>query len=212
MQSEITILISGIVLGLSGGITPGPLLGLVISQTLRYGQKEGMKIAIVPVITDFPIIGITLLLLSRLSNYQMVLGIISLLGGLFIFYLGYESIRFKEIDVDLKQTKPQSFRKGIVVNLLNPNLYLFWISVGAPTVLQTRNINLFAPILFVVSLYVFLIGSKCTIVILIEKSRHLLKSKYFMMMNKTLGILLWVLAVILIREGLGYLGVLAVGG
>lgn len=206
MQTEITILISGIVLGVSAGISPGPLLALAISQTLRYGLKEGIKVSIIPAITDLPIILIALGLLSRLSNYQTILGIISLLGGLFIFYLGYECIRFKGIEYDQKSTKPQSLRKGILVNLLNPSPYLFWISVGAPTLLQARHISTLAPALFVIPFYVFLIATKCTIVTLIEKSRHLLKSKVYVMINKILGILLWVLALIFILDGLRYFG------
>ncbi len=65
MQTEITILLSGIGLGLSAGISPGPILTLAISYTLQHGLKEGIKIAIVPLITDLPIIAITLGLLSR---------------------------------------------------------------------------------------------------------------------------------------------------
>ena len=36
---------SAVVYGLSAGFSPGPLLALVISQTLRYGIREGVKAA-----------------------------------------------------------------------------------------------------------------------------------------------------------------------
>jgi threonine/homoserine/homoserine lactone efflux protein len=38
-------LTAGIVLGLSAGFSPGPLTAFVISQALRYGVKEGLKVS-----------------------------------------------------------------------------------------------------------------------------------------------------------------------
>jgi len=49
-------LFTGLMLGLTAGVAPGPLLTLVVSQTLRYGVREGIKIAIAPIFTDLPII------------------------------------------------------------------------------------------------------------------------------------------------------------
>ena len=50
----------GLLLGLSSGISPGPLLTLVIAETLRYGLGAGIRVAITPFITDLPIILLTL--------------------------------------------------------------------------------------------------------------------------------------------------------
>jgi threonine/homoserine/homoserine lactone efflux protein len=42
----LTYLLQGIVLGFAGGISPGPLLGLVINQTLRRGWRAGNIVAL----------------------------------------------------------------------------------------------------------------------------------------------------------------------
>jgi threonine/homoserine/homoserine lactone efflux protein len=47
---------AGITLGLSAGFSPGPLSTLVISHSLRYGTREGVKVAMAPFITDVPIV------------------------------------------------------------------------------------------------------------------------------------------------------------
>ena len=47
---------AGLVYGLSAGFSPGPLMALVISQTLKHGIREGAKVAVAPLITDLPII------------------------------------------------------------------------------------------------------------------------------------------------------------
>jgi len=97
--STLKYLLAGSVLGLTAGISPGPILTLVITETLKYSRKEGIKVAVSPLITDLPIILITLLILVRLSQFNTVLGIISFFGGIFIAYLVYESVKTKGLDL-----------------------------------------------------------------------------------------------------------------
>ncbi|OPX60056.1 MAG: LysE type translocator [Methanobacterium sp. PtaB.Bin024] len=89
----IEILIAGIILGLYSGLSPGPLLILVVSQTLKHGSTEGVKVAFAPLITDIPIILITLLLISLISRYNPILGVISIIGGIYLGYMAYESFK-----------------------------------------------------------------------------------------------------------------------
>jgi len=60
----------GLILGLSAGFAPGPLLTLVISETLQYDLKAGVKVALAPIITDLPIIIFTLFILVNLSGFH----------------------------------------------------------------------------------------------------------------------------------------------
>jgi threonine/homoserine/homoserine lactone efflux protein len=59
----IAVLLTGAVLGFSAGVAPGPLLVFVISETLRFGVRSGFKVPAAPLITDPPIIVLTLLLI-----------------------------------------------------------------------------------------------------------------------------------------------------
>ena len=45
-----------LVLGLAAGFAPGPLLVLVISETLQHSTRAGIKVAFAPVITDLAIV------------------------------------------------------------------------------------------------------------------------------------------------------------
>ena len=60
----IGLISAGLVYGLSAGFSPGPLMALVISQTLKHGIREGAKVAMAPLITDLPIILVSLLVLT----------------------------------------------------------------------------------------------------------------------------------------------------
>lgn len=65
----IEFLSTGTLLGLAAGFSPGPLLVLVISETLRHSVKEGVKLSIAPIITDTPILLVALFVLTQLSKF-----------------------------------------------------------------------------------------------------------------------------------------------
>jgi threonine/homoserine/homoserine lactone efflux protein len=202
MSSEIPFIISGIVFGLGGGLTPGPLMSLVITETLKHGTKEGLKVAMAPLITDFPVVLISIFLLSKLSEINIIIGIISLVGAVFLVYLGYESFTFKGVEIDSSYFKPQSLKKGVIANIFNPAPILFWISVGAPTVLKGYDVSLMAAIYFVFFMYFFLVGSKLLTAMLVGKSRQFLKSRNYKLIIKVLGIVLFVFAIVFLKDGL----------
>ncbi|WP_028322411.1 LysE family translocator [Desulfatiglans anilini] len=192
----------GTLLGLSAGFAPGPLLTLVITETLRHDIKSGIKVALAPILTDFPIIILTLFFLSKLNDFHTILGLISIAGGLFILTMAYESIRIKGIDLDSRDSETNSFTKGILANALNPHPYLFWFSVGAPTMVAAMQKNIIALLAFIVSFYVFLLGSKILLAVLTGKSKSFLTGKAYLYIMRFLGMALGALAVALFYNGL----------
>ncbi len=191
----------GVILGLSAGISPGPLLTLVISETLRHDFTAGIKVAIAPVVSDLPIILLTFFLLSRLTNLHGVLGVLSLAGGFFVLYLGFEGIRTTGMELPLPEVKTKSLAKGVLTNVLSPYPYLFWLSVGAPLVAKAFDQGINVALAFILGFYVCLVGSKIVLAILVGRSKSLLKSKGYVYLMRFLGIVLWVLAFVLFRDG-----------
>ncbi len=204
----INYLTIGTILGLSAGFAPGPLLTLVISETIQHDMKSGIKVALAPFITDLPIILLTLFILTKLSNFHNILGIISFVGGFVILYMGYKSLCTKGVELNLKEAKPKSLIKGALVNVLSPHPYLFWFSVGAPTMTKAMSQNIIAPIAFISSFYVFLVGSKILLAILVGKSKSFLKGNMYIYIMRFLGLILCVLALVLFKDGLKLLNIL----
>jgi threonine/homoserine/homoserine lactone efflux protein len=202
----VNFLTMGSILGLSAGFAPGPLLTLVISETLQHDIKAGVKVALAPMIKDLPIIMLTLFILVKLSGFHKVLGIISCMGGFFVLYLGWQSIVTKGVELNLQGTRPRSLAKGIIVNTLNPHPYLFWFGVGGPTVTKAMNLGMLAPLAFIGSFYVLLVGSKILIALLVGKSRSFLTGKGYIYTMRLLGVALCALAIILFRDGFKLLG------
>jgi threonine/homoserine/homoserine lactone efflux protein len=196
-------LVTGITLGLSSGLSPGPLFTLVISETLNYGRKEGIKVAITPLITDIPIVVISYFIIDQFANSDLVYGLLSLGGGLFIGFLAIDSFKIKDFNVP-PDMKARSIRKGVITNLLNPAPYIFWITIGIPTVLKGFNQSLAHALLFVIPFYVLLVGSKILMAIMISKTGRI-NPKVMRYINTVLGIVLFALAVKFIYDGIMYL-------
>lgn len=202
-------LAAGVVLGLSAGFAPGPLLTLVITQTLRHCIREGMKVAVAPLITDLPIILVSLVVLSRLSDFDRLLGLISLVGAGYVLYLAYESIRTGPVTLEESQDQPRSFRKGTMINALNPHPYLFWATVGTPFLLKSGKEGLPAPLLFLFGFYLFLVGSKVFLAIVAGKSGAFLTGKGYIWTMRVLGCLLGAFALFLLKDALFFLRLVA---
>jgi threonine/homoserine/homoserine lactone efflux protein len=192
----------GTILGLSAGLAPGPLLTLVVSETMAHDIRAGIKVALAPLITDLPIILLTVFALSRLSGFNSILGIISLLGGVLVLVMGIEGLKAKGVQLDTKKVEPKSLAKGILVNIFSPHPYLFWLSVGAPTMTRAMDVSIFAAAAFVISFYFLLIGSKITLAILVGKSKKALTGRPYIYTMKFLGFTLCLLAIFLFRDGL----------
>ena len=205
---DISYLAIGAILGLSAGFAPGPLLALVISETLKHDIRCGIKVALAPIITDFPIIVATIFILAKLSNFHNIMGAISLFGGFFILYLSFSNIRTKEINLNSSTKRLSSISKGILANALSPHPYLFWFSVGAPTLIKAFQINIITAAAFIASFYTFLIGSKILLSIFVGRSKSFLVGKAYVYTIRLLGFALCLFAVGLFREGLSLLGFL----
>lgn len=199
----------GIVLGLSAGFAPGPLLALVVSETLRHDIRAGVKVALSPFFTDLPIVVLTLVVLSQLADFHNILGFISILGGCVILYMGYESMNPQHDEAELSGAEPKSLAKGILANALSPHPYLFWFSVGAPIMTRAMDRSSISAAAFIAGFYVCLIGSKILLAILVGKSKSFLRGKVYLFVMRLLGAALCMLALLLFRDGLKLLGILS---
>ncbi|UCH13988.1 MAG: LysE family translocator [Bacteroidales bacterium] len=201
-------LLLGISMGLTAGLSPGPLLMLLISETIKQNRKAGILIACVPLITDLPIVLISLFILNVISDYHYILGIISILGAIYLGYQAYENIRLKNIAHGIDELKPKSLKKGIITNFLNPNPYLFWMTIGAPTVIKGYSTGIFLSLSFVIAFYLFLVGSKIIVALLVDRSKSLLKSSLYVILVRILGLILLGFSLLFIKEGLIHLQLL----
>jgi threonine/homoserine/homoserine lactone efflux protein len=193
----------GVVLGLSAGLSPGPLQTLVMAETLRFGVRAGIKVALSPVITDLPIIFLTLYIFRNVIGLADMLGLISMLGGLLVLMMGIDGLRSSPFNVG--QAPSNSLARGTLANLLNPHPYLFWIGVGAPLMTRAWDQGAWILITFLLSFYIMLVGSKIVLAVLVGKSRAFMSGKVYLSVVRLLGAVLILLAFVLLYDGFSLL-------
>lgn len=198
-------LASGILLGLSCGLAPGPLMALVLAQALRHGARDGCKIALVPLLTDAPIILLTLFLAAKLSSLPTWLGVVSIAGGAYVLYLAVITFRVQTPMNGVGDAPSCSWLKGILVNLLSPHPWLFWLTVGAASLAQAMADGCLAAVAFLAGFYLLLVGSKVVLALAAARSRALLTGWTYRWIMRALGLLLAVFAGLLLSEGFGRL-------
>lgn len=199
------LLLTGAILGLSAGLAPGPLFALVISETLQHGLGAGIRLALAPMITDLPIIVLSLFLLHRIDGLNQILGAITLTGAAFILSMGWSALRTTGMPELSDQPSNGSLTRGILANLLSPHPYLFWLTVGGTYL--TSHSGVVAPSLFLIGFYGCLVGAKVLLAISVSRSHVFLNGTLLKWIFRVLGLLLGLLAFGLLLEGLTLLGV-----
>ncbi len=161
-------LIQGIGYGLAAASQPGPFQTYLISQTLTRGWKRALPAALAPLVSDGPIILLSVLVLSQLPEWLQ--RILYVAGGFFILYLAYGSFKtWHDFDESLSQLAPsrqQSFFKAVLVNTLNPGPYIFWMLVTGPILLAGWRESPVNGLGFLAGFYFTLVGGLAAIVII----------------------------------------------
>lgn len=194
----LTYLSLGVLLGTTAGISPGPMMTLVISQSLRFGVREGLKIALAPLLSDLPIVLISWALLSRVAGFDRLLGIISIAGAIFLLLIAAESWRSELGDQKADDVPPRSLSRGILANTLNPHPWLFWLTVGAPTLVTAGGlINSTA---YIAGFYFCLVGAKLIVATVVGHYRQRLNPHHHRLILRGLALILVVIALRLIID------------
>jgi threonine/homoserine/homoserine lactone efflux protein len=192
MRDVLELALGGLLLGLNGGFAPGPLTALVISEGISHGRRAGWLAGLAPLVTDAPLVIVSLLLVSVLPGGDVTLAVIAAAGALLLVYLGVKGLRSKAEDYAVREGNPGgSLVRAVGVNLLNPNPYLFWFTVCAPRMVEAyRGHGLAAPVAFLIAFYVALVGTKSSIGLVAGSVAHRLKSRTLLWINRVLSVCL----------------------
>jgi threonine/homoserine/homoserine lactone efflux protein len=179
--------LSAFIFGLTAGFNPGPLGIVIIQQTLEHGLRSGLKACLAPIITDGPIIIAALFILGQLNDKTMFIGALSLVGGLYLLWVAFKIFRIKETNLSSELAKPNSLQIAIKVNLLNPNPYLFWFTVGGTYLALGTRIQ---SALFIAVAVGTLVACKMFTAWVAAYFREMLESKVYVWLMRFLALLL----------------------
>ncbi len=204
----IHIVITGILLGLASGLSPGPLQALVIAQSARFGWKKGALAALAPLITDALIVTATVWMFSHVPI--VVLHVMTVIGSVMVAYIAFDTWKAARSHQQAPDTQTSTDsipnRKALwqaaALNIMNPHAWLFWVVIGSPMVVRFANASLGEAAVFIVSFYACLVGIKVGIAISIDRSLSWSGGKGRIWLLRITALALAVLALVMAATGI----------
>ncbi len=149
------------------------------------GWRRGLPVVLSPLISDPPIVIAILLLLNKLPAH--FLNAISLLGGGFALYLAWgfwkhwrqaSKVPAEQHPTLGRTADPASgswsiLRRGVLMNLLSPGVYTFWVFVLGPLFLQALQHSLISGCVFLLCFYGAFVGGMALLVGMFHQARRL---------------------------------------
>ena len=158
-------LIKGGALGLAAAIQPGPFQAYLLSQVGQRGWRRTLPAAMAPLISDAPIVVLMLLVVRQMP--AGALSVIRAAGGVFLLYLAWRSFAsLRKLPADAIESHDETNQiaaghglwQAALMNLLNPNPYIFWGTVGAVVFFEGWNQSPAAGTAFLAGMYAMLIS------------------------------------------------------
>jgi len=134
----VSYLLLGATFGFVAVVQPGPMQAYLLAQAAGHGTRRTLPAAFAPLLSDIPVVTLSLLLLSRLPA-RFILGLRAA-GGAFVLYLAWQSFRAWRRRSGKSPSAPHTAARGlfqaVAVNLLSPNPWIAWSLVLGPLLLK----------------------------------------------------------------------------
>lgn len=195
-----TELLLGLSLGFGAGVSPGPLLTLVVSTALERGFVAGVRVALAPLVTDAPIVALTIVFVGAMPGAGLrVLGVV---GGVVVALMGIHTARSAaRLDGEQDVMRPGlDLWRGVVVNLASPHPWIFWMAVGAPVLVAAWRQAPARGLAFLAGFYGLLIGSKVALAFMVHRAGSRLGHQARARLVAIGGVLLVVGGAVLVAE------------
>jgi len=128
MLSELSI-IEFLIVQLSMAFSPGLIIALVINESVQKGKKNGIQVALGSALGAIIITLISSFTISYIFNLvPQFLTVIYIVGTIYIVYKGVSTFNSKIKD-EIKENLQQSFIAGLKLNLVNPKMWLFYLTI-----------------------------------------------------------------------------------
>jgi threonine/homoserine/homoserine lactone efflux protein len=177
----LALFLRGISLGFTAGVMPGPYQSYIINTTLLLGWRRSIITIFSPLLADIPIIFLVVFLLGQLP--PEVIRVIKIAGGLLLLWIAWgawQNIRQgrsigagDEAPATTENETRKIFTRSLLMNLLNPNPYIFWGTVTGPLLLEALQVSGWHAAGLLLGFYGGFVGMLAVIVAVFNRVRHL---------------------------------------
>ncbi len=137
------------IVGFSGAMMPGPVTTLIVTESARRGFWAGPLVTLGHVFVELAIVVGLYFGLGDVLKLPSIAGVIGLLGGLFLLWMGYGIIRAAwtgQVSLDLDKHSASANGNpvvaGVLTSISNPYMLLWWSTVGALWLITFRTFGL----------------------------------------------------------------------
>ena len=126
--------IQGVLMGLGVSVPIGPVNVLIMSYALQSYTKA-LCLGLGAMSADMLYLALSAFGISQLAKIPIVFACISVFGAAFLLYIALGIYRQAKKSVQLQSVERGShvavFGKGFLLNIFNPYVIMFWLSVSA---------------------------------------------------------------------------------
>lgn len=196
----------GIVLGITLAFIIGPSFFALLQTSIKHGFKIGFSLATGIFLSDLFCIILIFIGLANIITEADNRFYITIVGGIVLVIIGFASVimRKKHVqdnnnqNIEIKPPKTYIYIvKGFLLNMLNPSVYIYWISIVAISSSQysdARDLNL----VFLSSILFAVYMTDTAKAYLANKLKKILNDQTIIMINLFAGILLMIIGLFLI--------------
>ena len=137
------------IVGLSGAVSPGPLLAYEIKESLRIGPWAGPAISLGHSILELGVVALLYFGAATVLDSDVAQICTSIIGGTVLIFMAATFVRsaIKEKDLNTAPSK-SSFGKmgpiigGVIVTISNPYWSVWWVTVGLAYLIWSQEYGL----------------------------------------------------------------------
>ena len=142
-----------IILQVSVAFSPGLIIALIVNESVQKSRKNGLEVATGAAAGAIFITIITAGIVTFIFNLiPQILTMIYIVGIIYIVYKGIVTIK-AEIKINDTNINEGSFNAGMKLNLINPKMWVFYLSVLP--IFVTQNENVFTQLIILGAITIF---------------------------------------------------------
>lgn len=187
--------LKGITLGLLLSISVGPVIFSIIKQSLNSGHRGGIAFILGVSVSDIVLVLVSNVFTQMFTYMVKHKNLIGIAGSIFLISMGIFFLFFKKIKVDdsgvqvlqlSKKDYIKTFLSGFFMNLLNPAVFIFWLTTSTTLITLTIENRIIA---FVTCL-LFVLATDILKVMMAQKIRKKLTPHNIQILSRINGIVL----------------------
>ena len=124
-----TVLLPFLIIQFSVAFSPGLIIALVVNQSVQNSRRKGIEVGVGAAVGAIGITLVSAIVVSLLVNtVPVMINIIYFIGCIYIIFKGYQTIT-SDTDTQNELANNSAFLSGFQVNLLNPKMWVFYLTV-----------------------------------------------------------------------------------